>query len=395
MKTKNNNQNPTLEFKKIESSHIPKKIPDFKNTFESKDSIVKKWFINWIDTILKSNIEKENLLLPSKQIMAKHLGVSVGTVQSAIRYIEDLGYVESKQKIGTIIKTSKESVFKKLTSKRDLTVNYIRRFIVENNLKYGDILPDINFFIKDLNISQNTLRLALTFMVENKELKSYKNHININYRILNVDKSIDYNTKEPLTLVDKIYNEIKEYIKANFKTGDKLPSNNELAKIFNASIKTINDVCRKLENQNIICAKRGKYGTIVTYESNSNVLDSVSKPENSIFASSHDAQFYYYQKIETNILKMIKNQYSLGDKLPSIYELACHYDVSTNTIRKALNSLNKKGIVQFLRGRYGGTFVSSILDETYYEYNSTQKSGEAYKWLSLNPEFFDDYMSNS
>ncbi|UKI40580.1 MAG: hypothetical protein L6V95_10460 [Candidatus Melainabacteria bacterium] len=31
--------------------------------------------------------------------------------------------------------------------------------------------------------------------------------------------------------------ELKDYIKSNFKTGDKLPSNNELAQIFNASIK--------------------------------------------------------------------------------------------------------------------------------------------------------------
>ena len=92
---------------------------------------------------------------------------------------------------------------------------------------------------------------------------------------------------------------------------------------------------------------------------------------------------------------MIQNQYSLGDKLPSISELSQHYEVSTNTIRKALNSLNKKGIVQFLRGRYGGTFVSSILDDTYYEYNSSQKDQEAYKWLSLNPQYFDDFMSNS
>ena len=339
--------------------------------------------------------QKENLLLPSKQILAKHLSVSVGTIQNAIRYIEDLGYVESKQKIGTIIKTSKESVFKKLTSKRDLTVDYIRQYIIESNFKKDDILPDLYFVIENLNISSNTLRLALAFMVENKELKQIKNNTNINYFVLNINKPVQYETNESITLVDKLALELKDYIKSNFKTGDKLPSNNELAQIFNASIKTINDVCHILEKQNIICAKRGKYGTVVTYNENMEDKNSVSKFENKIFASSQNAQFYYYQKIETNILKMIQNQYSLGDKLPSINELSQHYDVSTNTIRKALNNLNKKGIVQFLRGRYGGTFVSSILDETYYEYNSTQKDGEAYKWLSLNPKYFDDYMANN
>ena len=43
----------------------------------------------------------------------------------------------------------------------------------------------------------------------------------------------------------------------------------------NASIKTINDVCHILEKQNIICAKRGKYGTIVTYNENMEDKNSV------------------------------------------------------------------------------------------------------------------------
>ncbi len=381
------------DLKKIDFQTLPKKIPDFKNTFESKDNIVKKWLIDWINSILKSNENNINLLLPSKKIIAKHLGVSIGTIQSAIRYIEDLGYVESKQKIGTVIKTSSSPIFRKLTSKRDLTINYIRRYIKEHNLKSGDVLPDLDFIIKVLNISKNTLRLALNFMVESNELKQTKTNISINYIVSNVQNPKEYNTNESITLVDKLYYDIKNYIKTNYKTGDKLPSNSELGQMFNTSIKTINDVCKKLEVENIICAKRGKYGTIVIYNENNQHSNINSKPEEYIFASSLDAQFYYYQKIEKNVLKLIQNQYSLGDKLPSIYELAKSFDVSTNTIRKALNNLNKKGIVQFLRGRYGGTFVSSILDETYYDLNTSQKNGEAYKWLSLNPEYFNKFIN--
>lgn len=381
------------DLKKIDFQTLPKKIPDFKNTFESKDNIVKKWLIDWINSILKSNENNINLLLPSKKIIAKHLGVSIGTIQSAIRYIEDLGYVESKQKIGTVIKTSRTPIFRKLTSKRDLTINYIRRYIKEHNLKSGDVLPDLDFIIKVLNISKNTLRLALNFMVESNELKQTKTNISINYIVSNVQNPKEYNTNESITLVDKLYYDIKNYIKTNYKTGDKLPSNSELGQMFNTSIKTINDVCKKLEVENIICAKRGKYGTIVIYNENNQHSNINSKPEEYIFASSLDAQFYYYQKIEKNVLKLIQNQYSLGDKLPSIYELAKSFDVSTNTIRKALNNLNKKGIVQFLRGRYGGTFVSSILDETYYDLNTSQKNGEAYKWLSLNPEYFNKFIN--
>ena len=41
------------ELKRIEISQLPKEIPDFKNTFESKDSIIKKWLTDWIVSGIK------------------------------------------------------------------------------------------------------------------------------------------------------------------------------------------------------------------------------------------------------------------------------------------------------------------------------------------------------
>ena len=41
------------ELKSIEISQLPKEIPDFKNTFESKDSIIKKWLTDWIVSGIK------------------------------------------------------------------------------------------------------------------------------------------------------------------------------------------------------------------------------------------------------------------------------------------------------------------------------------------------------
>ena len=50
------------------------------------------------------------------------------------------------------------------------------------------------------------------------------------------------------------------------------------------------------------------------------------------------------------------------------------------TIKKALNNLADDGYLTFVRGRYGGTFVTDIPED----------STEAYKWLAINT----DYISN-
>ena len=59
-------------------------------------------------------------------------------------------------------------------------------------------------------------------------------------------------------------------------------------------------------------------------------------------------------------------------------ELSEKFDVSTNTIRKALSNLAEQGFITFGRGRYGGTFVLEKPD-------SIEK--QPYQWLSLNPEY--------
>ena len=86
---------------KIKVSDINFPLPELKVHKESKAVALGKWFINWIEN---DKSVKPNYLLPSKPELAYMLGVSIGTVQNAIRYIEDLGYVEAKQCMGTLIK---------------------------------------------------------------------------------------------------------------------------------------------------------------------------------------------------------------------------------------------------------------------------------------------------
>ena len=90
--------------RQLKISEISAEAPDLKNISESKAVAIAKWMIQWIEDEINNGASVKGTLLPSKADMAYFLGVSVGTIQNALRYIEDLGYVESKQCIGTIIK---------------------------------------------------------------------------------------------------------------------------------------------------------------------------------------------------------------------------------------------------------------------------------------------------
>lgn len=66
--------------------------------------------------------------------------------------------------------------------------------------------------------------------------------------------------------------------------------------------------------------------------------------------------------------------------------LSQQFDVSSNTIRKALQNLSQQGYVNFSRGRYGGTFVSD-LPET--------EGTEAFRWLAVSPNYTISYDNNN
>ena len=66
--------------------------------------------------------------------------------------------------------------------------------------------------------------------------------------------------------------------------------------------------------------------------------------------------------------------------------LSKEFDVSSNTVRKALQNLAKQGYVSFARGRYGGTFVTELPE------NETQ---EAFRWLAVSPQYKISYDSSS
>lgn len=322
---------------------------------ENKVDKILAWIKIWIEQALECRKIAPYDLLPSKADLACHIGVSQGTMQNVFRLLEDAGYVESKQRIGTYIKDIHANTeLEKLTSKRDLAVEIIKKYLLENNYSVGETLISARKLASITGISNATLRMAVNTLVKQGVLvKNEKNFIiaDLNF---NVEK------KELKTLVEKIADELKKYILKNLKSGDKMPANSFLTKYFNVSIKTIHDAIKLLCKEGLLFTRRGQYGTIVMGE----------------LAKSQELS-YSYEKIEQKIVQYIANNCQIGDRLPSIRELAVSYKTSEKTVKKALDNLAEDGYLTFTRGRYGGTFVMDI----------PQTSGEAYKWLAISTDY--------
>ncbi len=369
---------------RIVLSDLDLEIPDIKNTEESKSVTIAKWMMSWIDKGISDGRISIGNLLPTKADFAYFLGVSIGTIQNALRYIEDMGYVESKQRIGTLIKDKniKNSSIRKLTSKRETAINDIKKFIISNKIKVGHMMPSSRAVAALLGCSANTTRLALEYLCA-KNILEHNTSTDSGWKVIstNFDKDFSSDNNEQKTLVTKIEQDLKTYIDENLTVGDKLPAHSELSDMLKVSIKTVHDALKSLIDEGILLARRGRYGTSVIRLPKENNNKSL---EQSIFAPAKDTAFYYYEKTQNTIKKMIADNYEIGSKLPSIMELSKEMDLSPNTIRKAFHNLAKEGYLVFSRGRYGGTFVIDI----------PEIGNETFKWLAVNPQYVKAYSEN-
>lgn len=379
--------------RKLSVKDISLPIPDLKNIFESKAIVIANWLISWIEIDFKAGKIKETDLLPQKADLAYHLGVSIGTVQNAFRNIEDKGFVESKQCIGTMVRDWKKPTqsIRKLTSKRDVCVNLIKKYIVDKKIKVGQKLPSSRVLANLIGTSPNTTRLALENLCSQGILE---NSFKFSNEVSLVLKSTDFafsksNTEisNNVTLVEKVEKDLENYITKKLKVGDKLPAHSDLSSELKVSVKTVHDALKTLIKKGILLARRGRYGTTVIKMpiggSENMAQESMlsSKKETSIFASAKETAFYNYEKTQNHIRALIANNYEIGSKLPSIMSLSKELDLSPNTIRKALNNLASEGYLRFSRGRYGGTFVIDI----------PETSSQSFKWLAVNPKYVEVY----
>lgn len=372
------------KLKKLSVKDISIPYPDLKNIFESKAVVIANWLADWIETDFNSGKIKETDLIPQKAELAYHLGVSIGTMQNAFRYLEDKGYVESKQCIGTMVRNRKNPNLsvRKLTSKKDICVDLIKKYIIDKKLKVGQKLPSSRVLATSINISPNTIRLALENLCSIGILEhKFKASNEVSWILKTNDFSV---TKADLeidnvTLVEKVEGDLETYITKKLKVGEKLPSHSELSSELKVSIKTIHDALKSLITKGILLPRRGRYGTTVIRMPGEARIP--AKKETSIFAPAQETAFYNYEKTQNHIKEMIAKNYEIGSKLPSIKELSIELDLSPNTIRKALNNLADEGYLRFSRGRYGGTFVIDI----------PETSSQAFKWLAVNPKYVEVY----
>lgn len=365
------------KLKQINIIELSENLPDLKNIEVSKAAAIAKWLSSFIEKGLTSGKIKSGYLLPSKPDLAFLLGVSVGTIQNALRIVEDIGYLESKQCIGTLIKDkNSEPKIRKLTSKRETAIEDIKKYIKDKKFKIGTLLPSTRNIAKEISISFNTTRLALEKLCTEGILEhKYKNSQDSGWVVKSNNFAITKTNLETETLVEKVEEDLKNYITANLKTGDKMPPHDKLAKLFNASIKTIHDALQNLIDEGILLPRRGRYGTSVIKMPGDKTVNIGF--ETSIFAKAQDTAFYYYERTQNQLKKMISENYSIGDRLPSIMALSKALDLSPNTIRKAFKNLASEGYLTFSRGRYGGTFVIDI----------PQTDTQAFKWLAVNPNY--------
>lgn len=379
--------------RKLSVKDISIPIPDLKDIFESKAIVIANWLISWIEIDFKAGRIKETDLLPQKSDLAYHLGVSIGTVQNAFRNIEDKGFVESKQCIGTMVRDWKKPTqsVRKLTSKRDVCINLIKKYIVDKKMKIGQKLPSSRVLANLIGTSPNTTRLALENLCSQGILENsfkFSNEVSLVLKSTNISFSKS-NTEisNNVTLVEKVEKDLENYISKKLKVGDKLPAHSDLSSELKVSVKTVHDALKTLIKKGVLLARRGRYGTTVikmpTGISENSAKESMlsAKKETSIFASAQETAFYNYEKTQNHIRALIANNYEIGSKLPSIMSLSKELDLSPNTIRKALNNLASEGYLRFSRGRYGGTFVMDI----------PETSSQSFKWLAVNPKYVEVY----
>lgn len=372
---------------RIEISQLPTETPDFDAPGATKDTLIAEWLKSWIGDALSKQELTENHLLPKKFDIAKYLGVSVGTVQNAIRYIEDEGYVESKQRIGTLIRdvNSDKQRMRKQTSKRDQAVETIKKLIVEKGYQPEQTLPSAREIAKMIGSAPNTTRLALEFLSGQAILNSLGNRGNKANWTLNQIPTVNDEAPSAIeseTLIDQLERDLKLLIAEKFNPLDKLPSHLELSDMFKVSIKTVHDAMKRLADQGIIRSKRGRYGTYITRKPDTSDLMSIAE---NIFVPAEEASFYNYEKVEQHLKILIKQQFQVGDKLPSMGSLSKDLDVSSNTIRKALQNLASQEVVSFTRGRYGGTYVKQLPEV------DVETEGKTFTWVSVNPDTIKSY----
>lgn len=365
--------------KHLTSDDIKIAKPDFKNSKLPKGQILVDWLIDWVKYSLETGIADFGDFIPSKVELANFLNVSTSTIQNSIRQVKNLGYFCSKQSIGTYITDfySKDLREDDKIMSSSVACCKIKKIILDEGTKLNCPILSISELSKRTDISKNTIRFNLIELEQKGYLKRKRlrgnrySWIYIKELELTKEEIINGLNDENFTLTHQLLEKIQKYIEKTYKSGDKILSNSAFSRMFDVSIKTVNDAMKILNSKKIILSRRGKYGTI--YLGNNKNKTSFLTTERK--QANYNKYSYSWQKALANLKKYILEKYKTGEKIAPIRELASILNVSPNTIRRALRDLFENGYLVSKRGKSGGIFIVEM------------PSGEqTYKWLAINPD---------
>ena len=338
---------------------LPKEIPDYASAKGShKTALTLAWLEKFLTDGLDKGIIKPGALFPSKAEIAEHLGVGAGTVQIAVRVLEDKGYVKCKQRVGTVVcgvEDSSSGVFKQ-TTKRDVLIGNL--FDMMLTLGVGAKLPKIIEISKLFDVSTGTVKQALNFMCIRGFLTAKGSGTDLIIKKLPKEEDRPAKTETTVILVQKVADIFREHIKNDLKPGDRMPGTQHYAKKLNVSIKTVYDAMKMLNEEGLIKTYKGKYGSIVLSENGEN---------------GDDGEFYRWQKLYAGILEKIKKDYSPGMSLPSIKKTAKMYNAGTKTVRRVYDKLIENGYAI-----HGGFRQPPVVSEV-------EDHEGMFKWIAVNP----------
>jgi DNA-binding GntR family transcriptional regulator len=348
---------------RLKLSHMPTAPKQFDKS-QSKDTQIAQWLMNWIQKGLANERLSSRYMLPLKHELARYLGVSVGTVQNAIRQVEDDGWVESKQRVGTLLRDAKSAGnthrVRKQTSKREQAMLAVKHFIATQAMEPGTMMPASRELATLLNATPNTIRLAMEALEGEGILESQGNRGKRSNWKVKCAPEADTEAVQiaSITLIDQMERDLKRLISDDFEVNHRLPSHHELALQFNVSIKTIHDAMQRLVEQGIVHAKRGRYGTYVTrlplhVARDMEAIERLFRP-----ASEHQSLFYAYeQAFEALNSYIVQTHLKSGDKLPTVQELCTVFQQPAGAVRRAIQMLQEAKRLELKRGRYGGAFL--------------------------------------
>jgi DNA-binding GntR family transcriptional regulator len=254
---------------KLTTRQLPEPKPFNKTTTLAHQLTIqlRKW--------IQSGLEDGTLLpghgLPLRAELVEHFGVSVGTIQTALRSLEDEGWFESKQRLGTFISRPDASpLFRKQISKRDRTVVELKRYI---NINYRiphlsrEKLPAVRHLASILKVCPSLVQEAVHVLVRegilspDNEGRRYHRHTIV--RVPDIDDGKwRLSPVKNETLTDQIETDIRTLI-TNHTPGSLLPTHQELAYELRTSIKTVHDAMTRIRNSGLVSAVRGYYGGTV------------------------------------------------------------------------------------------------------------------------------------